>query len=146
MRCSAWILSLFALGFGLLFLANKLGCCHKCNVTEDDVKKYGAECLANVIPPWPICVFHKRSAGEFVKHSKDSATRCCGSDTSECRCPHMDTWRFQGRIQQWCEAVKTCPAVDDEESTANHDASAQQELHFEEEEEKAAVVGKSLRN
>jgi len=102
-------------GFGGLFLlASKFGyvpCQHKCNVTDDDVAMYGAKCLANAVPPWPICLFggSNKPASKYVQHAKDSATRCCGADTSECKCPHQDSWRYKGRIEQWCDAVATCP-------------------------------------
>lgn len=68
---------------------------------------YPQSCLDSAIPPWPICKFH--TAESWVDSAKDSATRCCGDDISECKCPKKDTQRFQDRIDEWCDAVLTCP-------------------------------------
>jgi hypothetical protein len=68
--------------------------------------KYTAECLKSSIPPWPICLFH--DAEYFVTQAKDGATRCCGDDITECKCPKKDTEKFQGAIGDWCDGVKTC--------------------------------------
>jgi hypothetical protein len=76
--------------------------CFKCP-TDD---RYGPECLANSIPPWPICLFH--TASFFVEKSLDGATRCCQEDKSECRCPQKESPKFIEDIDDWCKGVKTC--------------------------------------
>jgi len=69
----------------------------------------GADCLAAVIPPWPICTY--KTVAEFIATSKESAARCCDSgdgDISACSCPVKDGNRFQAKIPDWCAKVATC--------------------------------------
>jgi hypothetical protein len=75
-----------------------------CSCPTDD--RYSAECLKSSIPPWPICLFH--DAEYFVEKAEDGATRCCGGDITDCRCPKKDTEKFQEAIGEWCDGVKTC--------------------------------------
>jgi len=60
-------------------------------------------CLDKILPPYPICL--SRTAAEWVDHAKDSATRCCGNDLSQCKCPVKDTQPFQAKIGDYCKAV-----------------------------------------
>jgi hypothetical protein len=79
--------------------------CFKCPTATDH--EYPKECLANAIPPWPICLFH--SVDYFVDKSLDAASRCCGDDDiSECKCPKKDTPEFLNKIGEWCHGVQTC--------------------------------------
>ena len=82
--------------------------CFECPKDHDN--KYSEECLDNAIPPWPICLFH--DVDYFVDKSMDGATRCCGDDTSACRCPKKDTPSFLERIDEWCEGIATCSKND----------------------------------
>uniref|UniRef100_A0A7S4IJP6 Uncharacterized protein n=1 Tax=Odontella aurita TaxID=265563 RepID=A0A7S4IJP6_9STRA len=76
--------------------------CFKCP-TDD---KYDPACLKSAIPPWPICLFH--DVKFFVDTAMDGATRCCGEDTSECRCPKKETGAFKDHIGDWCKGVASC--------------------------------------
>ncbi len=67
---------------------------------------YPQSCLDKVIPPWPICKFG--SVDQFVEKAKDGASRCCGTDLSECKCPKKDTDKFLNEIGAWCDGVSTC--------------------------------------
>jgi len=80
-----------------------LKCLFKCPKHDDS---YGPACMRSVIPPWPICKFH--SVEDFVEHAQDSATRCCGDDTSACRCPHKKSAKFLNHIDEWCKGVASC--------------------------------------
>mmetsp|Transcript_34557 Transcript_34557/g.101559 ORF Transcript_34557/g.101559 Transcript_34557/m.101559 type:complete len:132 (+) Transcript_34557:157-552(+) len=69
-------------------------------------------CLKNIIPPWPICLFH--DVDYFRRVALDGATRCCdgedaAADMSECRCPKKDTAKFVDSIGDWCKGVASCP-------------------------------------
>jgi|EP01083_Nonionella_stella_P088805 hypothetical protein len=65
-------------------------------------------CLDSAIPPWPICKFG--TVDDFVSKAKDGATRCCGDDISECKCPKKDTDAFLDKITSWCDGVSKCPS------------------------------------
>lgn len=70
------------------------------------------ECIKNIIPPWPICLFH--DIDYFRKVAIDGSTRCCdgeaaAADMSECRCPKKDTTKFVDSIGDWCKGVASCP-------------------------------------
>ncbi len=67
---------------------------------------YPESCLDSVLPPWPICKF--KTVDDWVACSQDSATRCCGDDLSECKCPKKDTEAFLDKIGDWCAGVATC--------------------------------------
>lgn len=60
-------------------------------------------CLDAILPPFPICL--GRTAAEWVDHAKDSATRCCVDDMSQCKCPKKDTDAFKAKIGAYCKAV-----------------------------------------
>jgi len=64
------------------------------------------KCLENIIPPWPICLFH--DVDYFLSKSLDGSSRCCGDDISECKCPKKDTDKFKSKIGEWCAGVATC--------------------------------------
>lgn len=75
------------------------------------------ECIKNIIPPWPICLFH--DIDYFRRVALDGATRCCdgesaAADMSECRCPKKDTTKFVDSIGAWCKGVASCPKDDGE--------------------------------
>ena len=78
--------------------------CLKCP-TDD---RLDPKCLINIIPPWPICLFH--DVNYFLAKAEDGASRCCGDDISKCRCPKKDTGKFQDQIGDWCKGVAKCPA------------------------------------
>jgi len=80
--------------------------CFSCPTSDD----YSAECVENITPPWPICLLH--TTDFWVDKAMDSATRCCGDDLSECKCPKKDTRKFLDRIDDYCDGVATC-AEDD---------------------------------
>ena len=72
-------------------------------------------CLKNIIPPWPICLFH--DVDYFRKVALDGATRCCdgedaAADMSACRCPKKDKAQFLDSIGDWCKGVSSCPTDD----------------------------------
>ena len=67
---------------------------------------YLPSCAENVIPPWPIC--KSKSFDEWVEKARDCASRCCGGDLSECKCPKKDTDKFLDRIDEWCDGVYSC--------------------------------------
>jgi hypothetical protein len=71
--------------------------------TSDD---YSPQCLEIVTPPWPICLL--KSSHEWVDKAIDSASRCCGDDLSECKCPKKDTEKFLDKIDEYCNGVATC--------------------------------------
>mmetsp|Transcript_4651 Transcript_4651/g.6049 ORF Transcript_4651/g.6049 Transcript_4651/m.6049 type:complete len:144 (-) Transcript_4651:251-682(-) len=107
----------FVLFISVLFLwtssssDSKIGCPFHC--PRDD--SYPPSCLDNVIPPWPICLF--KSVDEWVEKAQDGASRCCGYDLSECKCPKKDTDQFLDKIDAWCDGVDTCG---DEKNEAMH--------------------------
>lgn len=69
-----------------------------------------AACLEAVTPPFPICL--QKSASEWVAHSRDSSTRCCGNDISQCGCPVKNGAAFQAKIGPHCTAIaEHCPAA-----------------------------------
>jgi len=82
--------------------------CFKCP-TDD---KYDKACLKSAIPPWPICLLH--DAKFFVDAAMDGATRCCGDDTSQCRCPKKETNAFKDAIGDWCKGVASCKKEGDD--------------------------------
>ena len=87
--------------------------CFKCPTDE----KYDAACLRSAIPPWPICLAH--NAEYFVRNAKESASRCCGDDIRQCRCPKKDTVTFQNKIGEWCAGVASCTAGNDDNEEAD---------------------------
>ncbi len=65
-------------------------------------------CVANSIPPWPICLFHNITY--FIASSVSSASRCCDPDRmDECRCPVKSHPQFVATMEDWCENIQTCP-------------------------------------
>lgn len=78
--------------------------CFKCPTSDE----YEPGCLDAAIPPWPICLL--KDADGWVDKAIDAADRCCGEDTSECRCPSTDSPKFQ----DYCDGVDLC--YNDEES------------------------------
>ena len=68
------------------------------------------ECQNKLQPPFPICC--KKTVAEWIKSAKDSATRCCGGDLTDCKCPVKDKPKFLNKIPDYCSAVAAC-------STAN---------------------------
>ena len=82
------------------------GFCFKCIFQCPKSDAYGPACLRSVIPPWPICKF--KTVDAFVEHAKDSATRCCGDDLAECKCPKKSTPKFLEAIDGWCKGVASC--------------------------------------
>jgi hypothetical protein len=44
----------------------------------------------------------------FVEQAKEGASRCCGDDLTDCKCPQKDTADFRDKIGAWCQGVKTC--------------------------------------
>ena len=99
---SIFILALLG-AFSYLSLNDKGDCPFFECPTSDS---YPQTCLDNVIPPWPICKLG--SVDHWVEHAKDGATRCCGDDLSQCRCPKKDTKTFLDTIGAWCDGVSTC--------------------------------------
>jgi hypothetical protein len=89
------------------------GFCFKCLFECPTSDAYGPACLRSAIPPWPICKF--KTVDAFVEHAKDSATRCCGDDLSECKCPKKDTPEFMEAIDNWCKGVASCGCEEGEE-------------------------------
>ena len=82
------------------------------------------ECIKNIIPPWPICLFH--DIDYFRRVAIDGSTRCCdgeaaAADMSECRCPKKDTAKFLDSIGDWCKGVASCPTDDDSGDGADAD-------------------------
>jgi hypothetical protein len=77
--------------------------CLKCP-TDDSLDP---KCLINIIPPWPICLFHDTKY--FLAKAVDGASRCCGDDTSKCRCPKQDTDKYKKSIGDWCAGIAKCP-------------------------------------
>ena len=75
-------------------------------------KDYSPNCLATVLPPWPICFIH--NADYYVQKAKEGATRCCLDDLKDCRCPKTDSPKFLDNIQGWCEGVQKCVPCDGE--------------------------------
>ncbi|CAB9531211.1 expressed unknown protein [Seminavis robusta] len=69
---------------------------------------FSSECLSAAMPPYPICM--KRSASEWVEHAIESHARCCGTDTTECKCPQKNSARFLGKIENHCHGVEICKA------------------------------------
>lgn len=67
---------------------------------------FDPKCLESVMPPYPIC--NKLPASEWVKKGIDGASRCCGEDLSECKCPVKDSEKFLDKIGPHCEGIKTC--------------------------------------
>jgi hypothetical protein len=49
-----------------------------------------------------------KSSNEWVDKAIDSASRCCGDDLSECKCPKKDTEKFFDKIDEYCNGVATC--------------------------------------
>ena len=76
--------------------------CFHCPTRSEN--NYSAECLKVALPPFPICWFH--SADYFVAKSLSGALRCCGKDTSDCRCPKKDTPAFMDHIDDWCQGIR----------------------------------------
>ena len=68
------------------------------------------ECQNKLQPPFPICC--KKTVAEWIESAKDSATRCCGGDLTDCKCPVKDKPKFLNKIPDYCSAVAAC-------STAN---------------------------
>ena len=68
------------------------------------------ECQNKLQPPFPICC--KKTVAEWIESAKDSATRCCGGDLTDCQCPVKDKPKFLNKIPDYCSAVAAC-------STAN---------------------------
>ena len=87
------------------------GFCFWCLFQCPTDDSYGSACLRSVIPPWPICKF--RTIPDFIEHAKESATRCCGDDLSDCKCPKKDTDKFMQDIGPWCQGVASCPSGDE---------------------------------
>mmetsp|Transcript_11981 Transcript_11981/g.19864 ORF Transcript_11981/g.19864 Transcript_11981/m.19864 type:complete len:135 (-) Transcript_11981:133-537(-) len=116
LRCMAILASaiLFA-----AFSVDAEGFSFKCPFKCPTDDSYDPACLRSVIPPWPICLF--KNVDDFVDHAQDSAIRCCGDDTSDCRCPKKDTDKFQDSIGEWCKGVASCGI---EMSPDDADASA----------------------
>mmetsp|Transcript_37002 Transcript_37002/g.66581 ORF Transcript_37002/g.66581 Transcript_37002/m.66581 type:complete len:130 (+) Transcript_37002:97-486(+) len=81
--------------------------------TDDTISK---ACLDAVTPPFPICLT-KGSAKEWVAHAKDSATRCCGDNIDQCKCPVKNGQKFQEKIVGYCAAVGNCET---QEATAGN--------------------------
>lgn len=81
--------------------------CLKCPTDEDG--DYNPKCVQAVVPPWPICLF--RDLDGWVDKAIDSADRCCGHDTSLCRCPKKDTPEFERKMKLWCHDVDFCDDV-----------------------------------
>jgi hypothetical protein len=67
---------------------------------------FDPKCLESVMPPYPICT--KLPASEWVKKGIDGASRCCGDDLSECKCPVKDSEKFLNKIGAHCEGIETC--------------------------------------
>ena len=97
--------------FALLLLTSSSKCPFFECLKDDSYEK---ACLDSVIPPWPICKF--KSLKDWVEKAKNGATRCCGNDLSECKCPHKDTDIFKEKIGPWCDAVNKCPGDSGEEA------------------------------
>lgn len=76
--------------------------CWKC--PKDD--SYDPACQRSAIPPWPICLAHGMEY--WVSKAKDGATRCCGTNIDDCRCPKKDTDDFQDKIASWCADIASC--------------------------------------
>mmetsp|Transcript_16549 Transcript_16549/g.24755 ORF Transcript_16549/g.24755 Transcript_16549/m.24755 type:complete len:146 (-) Transcript_16549:247-684(-) len=72
-------------------------------------ESYPASCTDSVIPPWPICKFH--SVEDWVASAQDSATRCCGDDLTDCKCPKKDDEKFLNKIGEWCQGVDSCSGI-----------------------------------
>ncbi len=65
-------------------------------------------CVANSIPPWPICLFHNITY--FIASSVSSASRCCDpNNLEECRCPVKTHPQWLETMEDWCENIQTCP-------------------------------------
>ena len=64
------------------------------------------ECQNDLQPPFPICC--KKTVAEWIESAKDSATRCCGSDLTACKCPVKDKPKFLNKIPDYCSAVAAC--------------------------------------
>lgn len=79
---------------------------------KDD--SYEKACLESAIPPWPICKF--KSTKDWVEKAKDGASRCCGDDMSECKCPSNETKTFKKKIGPWCEGVSKCSNATEEDA------------------------------
>ena len=103
--------------------------CFKClfHCPKDD--SYDPACLRSALPPWPICWFH--SVDDFVDHARDSATRCCGDDTSDCRCPKRKSAKFQDHIVAWCVGVASCGAGTEAAAAALGDGNEEAEVKVE---------------
>ena len=101
--------------------------CFKClfHCPKDD--SYDPACLRSALPPWPICLFH--SVDDFVEHAKDSATRCCGDDTTDCRCPKKASTKFQNHIAEWCIGVASCGAAGDGDGDEEEDSQQNTSIH-----------------
>jgi hypothetical protein len=44
----------------------------------------------------------------FVAKAKEGASRCCGDDLTDCKCPKKDTDKFKDNIGAWCADIATC--------------------------------------
>eukprot|EP00670_Eutreptiella_braarudii_P010936 CAMPEP_0174332404 /NCGR_PEP_ID=MMETSP0810-20121108/18273_1 /TAXON_ID=73025 ORGANISM="Eutreptiella gymnastica-like, Strain CCMP1594" /NCGR_SAMPLE_ID=MMETSP0810 /ASSEMBLY_ACC=CAM_ASM_000659 /LENGTH=102 /DNA_ID=CAMNT_0015448797 /DNA_START=24 /DNA_END=332 /DNA_ORIENTATION=- len=74
------------------------------------------ECIALAQPPdfvrrwssWWSGV--EKTPMEYYEKSMDSSLRCCGADTSACKCP-IRNWLYASRWQDWCGKMQQCKKV-----------------------------------
>lgn len=76
----------------------------------------------------PICLFH--DAKYFLAKAVDGASRCCGDDTSKCRCPKQDTDKYKKSIGDWCAGIAKCPqsTAEDEVDDVNEELEVEEAL------------------
>ena len=98
------------------------GCHHGC--PKDD--RFDPQCLANAMPPYPICT--KKTAQEWVESAIDGASRCCGKDLSECKCPVKDSEKFLNKIASHCKGVALCKTQTVEEAKVSLSSLEREEL------------------
>jgi hypothetical protein len=77
--------------------------CHK-GCPKDD--SYDPKCLASAMPPYPICT--RQTPAEWVKKAIDGASRCCGDDLSDCKCPVKESDHFLSKIGAHCDGIEIC--------------------------------------
>jgi hypothetical protein len=56
----------------------------------------------------------------YVAKSKEGASRCCGDDLTDCKCPKKDTDKFKDNIGSWCADIATCDNDDDVDEAESH--------------------------
>eukprot|EP00667_Euglena_gracilis_P018738 EG_transcript_19949 len=70
------------------------------------------ECQALTSPPWLVRAFADRTPQEYAARSAEAYHRCCGDDTTTCKCPLANHDvpvlhdSYENHMAKWCKAMK----------------------------------------